>query len=68
MKRLAILIAVPLIIFATAAVAQRQWLVGPPRAGGGTAVYFDDDIYLGFGNTSAAPDCWLEWDTAATAD
>jgi hypothetical protein len=66
MKRLAILIAVPLVIFATAAVAQRQWIVGPPRAGGGTAVYFDDDTVIGFGNTSAAPDAWCGWFTDGT--
>lgn len=68
MKRIALLIAVPLVIFATAAVAQRQWIVGPPRAGGVTSSYFDDDTVVGFGNTSAAPDCWLEWDTAGTDD
>ncbi len=66
MKRTALVCA--LILVATPAIAQRFWLVPAPHGGGPTALHFEDDITLGFGNTSAAPDCWMEWDTNATDD
>jgi len=37
-------------------------------AGGSTLIHMDDDIVVSFGNTSAAPDCWFEWDTGAATD
>ena len=34
--------------------------------GGSVPIHFNDDIAVSFGNTSAAPDCWWEWDTDGT--
>jgi hypothetical protein len=38
-------------------------------SGGGTItgpLHLPDDIAVSWGNTLAAPDCWIEWDTAGT--
>jgi len=36
--------------------------------GGSTSSHYNDDIAVTFGNTAAAPDASIEWDTASTPD
>lgn len=60
------LFALPFALLTSTSQAQRFWLVPPPSPGGVSALHLQDDVQIKFGNTSAAPDFWLEWDTAGT--
>lgn len=33
---------------------------------GAASAHFNDDVIASFGNTAAAPDAWIEWDTTGT--
>lgn len=59
------------LLIAAIAIAQGPWYHPPPSSVGadGTAlvsVFFGDDISASFGNTAAAPDAKLLWDTSGT--
>jgi len=57
----------PLTAFAADGFMRGGWLRGVQETHpSSVALHHDDDVADSYGNTSAAPDCWWEWDTAGT--